>query len=262
MQKFRFSLTSLLGSVFVAAIGCAALARPTEAWATAVVSMSVGVLFVALVRLIYVERARRAFWVGFAICGWGYLLMARVVMTFPGADADLLVTSRLLQSLAQATLGEDPSIPYSAGPVYAPPASYTSVPTSAGASITYLEYPENTGVEAPLDAPVPAESTPSLSQATTDPLTTTFEPFDIEQPPTPLAPPTASYPVATVMTSPADPGAWQRLMHIGQYLWALLLGFAGGLLACFFQVRASRRNSKAEKSDRPAAESGGGHGGE
>lgn len=76
MKGFRFSLWSMFLGVAAVAIACAALAKPTAAWAMAFQAAALGVLtFALLAALIYERSAARAFWIGFAVVGWGNLGM-------------------------------------------------------------------------------------------------------------------------------------------------------------------------------------------
>ena len=48
----RFSLLTLLGVVLVAAVGSAALANPTEIWRQVIVTGTVGILLIAILRAV------------------------------------------------------------------------------------------------------------------------------------------------------------------------------------------------------------------
>ena len=245
MPKFHFSLATLFGGVVVAGVFCAALAQPTETWAMAAISLSVALLLAALLKLLYSERSRRAFWAGFAIFAWGYLLAISLIWPLQGANDSLLITTALLRKLAVATLGEDPTLPLYATGYSAYPTGYTM--------------PAN-GTYGPLDpygdspTAVPTESDPSqappaaaddLSAATLKPsgaaLSSNAAP--VFAPPVALSPPPRQ----------ADPFAWQRFMQIGHYFWAILLGLLGGLLASYLQMQTARAAMKsAAKADKPS----------
>ena len=76
MRRFQFSLRALLGLVLFVAVGCAALVHANELVASAVYSVTLLVLFVAIVRGLFGADSGRVFWLGFAIFGWGYVWLA------------------------------------------------------------------------------------------------------------------------------------------------------------------------------------------
>ena len=91
-SRLRYSLRGLFAIVTVAAIGSAALANPTDLWASVVFSGTLGLLVVAL--LVAVAR-RSAGAIGFALCGGAYLGL----ILAPGAATNIvpnLVTSKVL----------------------------------------------------------------------------------------------------------------------------------------------------------------------
>ena len=92
MTNLHFTLRILFAVVTVAAIGCAALAKPTDLWASVVFSGTLGLLVIAL--LVAVAR-RSTGAVGFALCGCAYLGL----ILAPGAETNIvpnLVTSKVL----------------------------------------------------------------------------------------------------------------------------------------------------------------------
>jgi hypothetical protein len=108
MPRFRFSLLALFGCVTVAAIACAALINPTKAWCSGVITSVFVLLFFAVLSVIYGSEQRRAFWVGFAVVGWGYILMHAFLGHLQ--IAGYLATSQLLTM----TVGIEPELsPYS-----------------------------------------------------------------------------------------------------------------------------------------------------
>jgi hypothetical protein len=75
MGANRISVAGLLGLVAVIAIGIASLRFATVAWTTAATTVTVGVLLAAVLGVIYLRGAARAFCVGFALFGWVYLIL-------------------------------------------------------------------------------------------------------------------------------------------------------------------------------------------
>ncbi|MEX2120580.1 MAG: hypothetical protein WD847_13380 [Pirellulales bacterium] len=93
---FRFSLLSLLVAVGLVALGCAALVYATPVWARIVVTATLAALLAAGVGAFYLPDKSRAFAGGFAICGWGYLLLSQQPW-LENMKGDLLTTAALNQ---------------------------------------------------------------------------------------------------------------------------------------------------------------------
>ena len=86
----RFSILTLLGLVAFAAVGCAALLNANKTWASITFSASILILLTSVVAAIFSARARRAFWVGFAVFGCCYFLLYTTVM--PNRTNDFATT--------------------------------------------------------------------------------------------------------------------------------------------------------------------------
>lgn len=98
MHRPRFSLRAmLLGTAFVAA-ACATLRFPNGWLASAWWLLTVSVLLFAIVAAALLGQRRRAFWMGFAICGWGYFCLTLFPSPIFGTVASRLLTTRALAS--------------------------------------------------------------------------------------------------------------------------------------------------------------------
>ncbi len=75
-MRIRFTLRQLLGLVVYVAIACAGLLHPTANMASAVFTLTATLLFVGVLAAVGRKGSARAFWIGFAVAGWGYLWMA------------------------------------------------------------------------------------------------------------------------------------------------------------------------------------------
>jgi hypothetical protein len=62
--------------VLVSAVAIAALRSATDTWAGIMLLLTLGLLACSLLGVRQRREARRAFWEGFAIFGWGYLILA------------------------------------------------------------------------------------------------------------------------------------------------------------------------------------------
>jgi hypothetical protein len=65
-----------MGAIVVAAIGLAALANPSEAWAGVLWIVAYGLLGLAILGAVICKQAARAWWLGWAVFEWGYLWIA------------------------------------------------------------------------------------------------------------------------------------------------------------------------------------------
>jgi len=75
----RFSLKSLLGAVTFVALALASLLQPWRSWCPSLVLTGLlSLLLLSIPCSIFARERTRAFYVGFAIVGWGYFLLAFV----------------------------------------------------------------------------------------------------------------------------------------------------------------------------------------
>ncbi len=105
MRKFRFSIGGLMAVVSVLAIGFAALKNANETWAGAMFLLTCGVMGLAVVGVICRREAERAWWLGFALFGWGYMALA----FWPSESLPKLPTMSLLEWL-QSLFGAAPEV--------------------------------------------------------------------------------------------------------------------------------------------------------
>jgi hypothetical protein len=128
MHRIRFSLLAMFGFVAVVAVVCAALARPSQLWLVVVSASALAALFYAVLAATYGRNARRAFWVGFAVVGWGYVAMER-------ENISTVAPTEFVTSQLQAFLG--------------PTASPQVVPAPAGPNDAYAAEPPS--IDIPVD---------------------------------------------------------------------------------------------------------------
>ena len=76
MRTVRFPIAGLMWAVVVAALGSAALRNASEVWAGATFLVTCGILCLAIVGIVCRTNESRAWWLGFALFGWGYLALA------------------------------------------------------------------------------------------------------------------------------------------------------------------------------------------
>ncbi|MBX6316320.1 MAG: hypothetical protein IRY99_25925 [Isosphaeraceae bacterium] len=72
----RSSIATLMGVVLVCGVAVAALRDASDVWAGILLLLTLGWLGTAILGAFYRREGRRAWWVGFALFGWGYLALA------------------------------------------------------------------------------------------------------------------------------------------------------------------------------------------
>jgi hypothetical protein len=91
MPKLRFNIADLLAIIFVLGVGFAALKEPSDLWESRLFTLIVGVLVISTHLVIHRAESGRAFWLGFALFGWTYLVFSVV----PSIESRLLTTKAL-----------------------------------------------------------------------------------------------------------------------------------------------------------------------
>jgi hypothetical protein len=82
---FRFSLATLLAVMTCAAVVCVGLAYPSQNWSAFIGSITILALLSAVLASVYQRGQARAFAIGFAIFGIGYLLCLHRVESYSPA---------------------------------------------------------------------------------------------------------------------------------------------------------------------------------
>lgn len=78
MRRPKFTIASLLGIVLFLGIGLAALRAANDAWDSGVFGVTLSMLLISVLLVIHRTEARRAYWIGFALFGWSYLVLSMV----------------------------------------------------------------------------------------------------------------------------------------------------------------------------------------
>jgi hypothetical protein len=93
MRLIRATIAGLMGAVLITALGLTALRSASEIWAGAVLLTTCSALGLAVIGVVCRSAAERAWWLGTALFGWGYLAMA----FWSPVDATRLPTFALLE---------------------------------------------------------------------------------------------------------------------------------------------------------------------
>ncbi|HVC98824.1 MAG TPA: hypothetical protein VND64_34485 [Pirellulales bacterium] len=211
MHRFHFSLLAMFGFVAVVAVACAALARPSQLWLVVVSASSLGCLFYAVLAAAYGRNARRAFWLGYAAFAWGYVALqwANIPFFIPTG----YVSGELRSVLYPAPTS---SVQTTAGPYLTP----QSVAYTAG---------EPTVTEGGTLLPGPTENLQQWANGYA------------------VTPGGSPYTTSIYVTNPVQQSATvdvEAFGEIAKWLWSILLGFAGGLVARRLYHRRERQDGQ------------------
>lgn len=102
----RFSLRQLLALVGFVAVGFGALMASWPWMASAIYTLTVGILAFAVLAAVGKTGRAKFFWIGFAVVGWGYLWLAENEGDVAYPVNDRLVTTKLLYLLWDARYPE------------------------------------------------------------------------------------------------------------------------------------------------------------
>jgi hypothetical protein len=91
MRRIRFTIAGLLGFVSFTAIGLAALRSATDLWDSGVFGITLALLLISVLLAVHRTGVGRAYWLGFALFGWAYLVICLV----PPIEARLPTTQGL-----------------------------------------------------------------------------------------------------------------------------------------------------------------------
>jgi hypothetical protein len=102
MGRFRITIGRLLLAIAHCGVGFAALRSPSWIWASTFFSLVVATMAAATLTAVYRRGSRRAFWTGYAVCGWLYLGLS--VFHLGGENLSPLIITTALMDLAYPTI--------------------------------------------------------------------------------------------------------------------------------------------------------------
>jgi hypothetical protein len=91
MRHIRFNIAGLLVLVLVLGVGFAALREASDPWDSGLFTLTLVALLISVLLAIHRTESRRAFWLGFALFGGGYLGLSLV----PSIESRLATTKAL-----------------------------------------------------------------------------------------------------------------------------------------------------------------------
>jgi hypothetical protein len=130
MPRYRISLAGSLGIVAVVAMGLAGMRSASSLWTTAAATMTLVLLLAAVLAARLLDGIDRAFWAGFALFGWSYLIL--VNWDWVGAQFGHDLTAGL-SDLADVVI---PEVPVAATP---PPVPARWAAPASASSPSYLQ---------------------------------------------------------------------------------------------------------------------------
>jgi hypothetical protein len=190
---FRFSLRALLLSVAAMALALAAMRFANIAWASAVVTITILALLASMAVAAGRRGERRSFWIGFALCGSGYLAVITTSL-----DPELVLKLATTQSIAFLRDKFHPGSDFQSAPVI-----------GGGAFQVLVQPPANSGALDEPDAPLPLLKSQERSY---------FDPGSAALP---------------FQYSEDYKAMVENFLLIGHCIWALIIAFVGGTLARF-----------------------------
>jgi hypothetical protein len=122
----RFSLATLIGIVAVIALGLAGMLSGSRLWLMLASTATLAVLLAAILASWLFSGIERAFWVGFALFGWTYLIMVSWDWVGGQIGHDLTVG---ISEAAERILPDVKPPPFPFGLPTVPPSVSTSSPT-------------------------------------------------------------------------------------------------------------------------------------
>lgn len=78
MRRFRFSVASLLGVILFISVALAALRASTDVWDGCLLGLDLLILLTAVLLAVHRTDRKRAYWLGFAVFGWLYLIASMI----------------------------------------------------------------------------------------------------------------------------------------------------------------------------------------
>lgn len=110
MNRFRFSLAALVGFVALSAAVLGALRATSGIGSGTVFTLAIGVFSAAILGTVYNRGEDRAFWLGVAVFGWGFMLLTHGPW-FDNHIAHLLLGNQIALYIHPKLLREVPTPP-------------------------------------------------------------------------------------------------------------------------------------------------------
>jgi hypothetical protein len=96
VRGFRISISVLMALMLIISVAFVSLMFATELMAGLVLLPTLGILAMAILGVVYRRGNARAFWLGFVLLGWGYMILASGSWWDRGVNRPELATTSLL----------------------------------------------------------------------------------------------------------------------------------------------------------------------
>jgi len=113
MRPPRFTIAGLMVLTLFVGVAVAALRSASDEWASVLFTLTIVMLAIAVLGALFRQGQRRAFWTGFALFGWGYLLVC-FGHWFATEVNPHLVTTKLLERVYPRLAKNPRDAPYDA----------------------------------------------------------------------------------------------------------------------------------------------------
>jgi hypothetical protein len=136
MGRFRFSISSLLGVVLIISVALAALRGSADVWDGCLLGLTLLILLTAILLAVHRTDRKRAYWLGFSLFGWAYLiatLLPQIAFRLPTTLGFAFIDSTIP--------GRETTIP----PAFAYPSTYSPVSGSGYTPQVYTLPPSMQG---------------------------------------------------------------------------------------------------------------------
>jgi hypothetical protein len=100
MGRLRYSVAGLMVLVLAVSVGMFTLRSPSEPIAGLILLLTLVAFALALLAVVYRRGERRAFWLGFALLGWGYMALTPGSWWANGSVRPTLITSFILEQVS------------------------------------------------------------------------------------------------------------------------------------------------------------------
>jgi hypothetical protein len=226
---FRFSIRQLLLGTALVAVGCVALRSASPMWVAALLGLTLLLLVAAVPLAIFRQGTNRAWWFGFALFGWLYMLLLAYSWSldpntthYNPLRPSSLVTSRL------SNLGYDRI--YGGAMAQVPQTTYQQVLTTKA---------------------YPSAFTANVGVATDPYFSTGSNPIAVSY----AVPVTTYQTVALTASMPTGP-ALDDFVNIAHAFWAVLIAVCGGWFTCWlYATRPAPAKAPSSESVTPTADS-------
>jgi hypothetical protein len=227
MKTMRFSIAWMMGFVLIAALGLGGLKGANTYWASGCCTLMFVVLIGAILNAIQGRGKSRAYWVGFAVAGWAYLVISIGSIGMTDDSSTPILTGLLFDELGTLIHPDAPKVTFTITTSFMP----MPVPTLAPLAVTSL--PPVAPIAPPAPVAPPAPLSPSITGFVTG---------------------STGWPAGSpFLTMPVNNPTLVSYSKVAHSLTALLAGMIGGLYSAWLYARRERREAAPTPEVNPSS---------